>query len=46
MLSRKEVEFESGDYEDVTSKENEMEDLSRGSKSKNIFIFYFICNYF
>uniref|UniRef100_A0A4W6FY21 SRCR domain-containing protein n=1 Tax=Lates calcarifer TaxID=8187 RepID=A0A4W6FY21_LATCA len=30
MLSRKEVEFESGDYEDVTSKENEMEDLSRG----------------
>ncbi|XP_040910475.1 scavenger receptor cysteine-rich type 1 protein M160 isoform X2 [Toxotes jaculatrix] len=29
MPSRKEVEFESGDYEDVTSKENEMEDISR-----------------
>ncbi|GLD45659.1 scavenger receptor cysteine-rich type 1 protein M130-like protein [Lates japonicus] len=30
MLSRKEVEFESGDYEDVTSKENEMEALAHG----------------
>lgn len=30
MLPRQEVEFESGDYEDVTDKENEMEDLSRG----------------
>ncbi|XP_078026342.1 scavenger receptor cysteine-rich type 1 protein M130 isoform X1 [Epinephelus lanceolatus] len=30
MLPRQEVEFESGDYEDVTGKENEMEDLSRG----------------
>ncbi|KAM6981915.1 scavenger receptor cysteine-rich type 1 protein M130 [Tautogolabrus adspersus] len=29
MMSRKEVEFESGDYEDVNSKANEMEDLSR-----------------
>ncbi|XP_040009026.1 antigen WC1.1 [Xiphias gladius] len=30
MLSRKEVEFESGDYEDITSKANEMEDFNRG----------------
>ncbi|KAL7399027.1 hypothetical protein ABVT39_018790 [Epinephelus coioides] len=30
MLPRQEVEFESGDYEDVRDKENEMEDLSRG----------------
>ncbi|XP_019205450.1 scavenger receptor cysteine-rich type 1 protein M160 [Oreochromis niloticus] len=30
MLPDKEMEFESGEYEDVTNKENEMEDLSHG----------------
>ncbi|XP_024655050.2 scavenger receptor cysteine-rich type 1 protein M130 [Maylandia zebra] len=30
MLQDKEMEFESGEYEDVTNKENEMEDLSHG----------------
>ncbi|XP_044065919.1 scavenger receptor cysteine-rich type 1 protein M160-like [Siniperca chuatsi] len=30
MLSRKEVEFESGDYEDVTNEANELEDFVHG----------------
>ncbi|XP_070825415.1 scavenger receptor cysteine-rich type 1 protein M130 [Chaetodon trifascialis] len=30
VISRKEVEFESGDYEDVTSNANEMEDFHHG----------------
>lgn len=33
MLQDKEMEFESGEYEDVMNKENEMEDLSHGSES-------------
>lgn len=33
MLPGKELEFESGEYEDVIDKENEMEDLSHGSVS-------------
>ncbi|XP_025757470.1 uncharacterized protein LOC102081748 isoform X1 [Oreochromis niloticus] len=31
MLPGKEMEFESGDYEDVMDKDNEMEDFSRGT---------------
>lgn len=34
MLSQQEVEFESGEFEDI--KDNEMEDFSRGSESQNI----------
>lgn len=33
MLPGKDMEFESGDYEDVMDKDNEMEDFSRGSES-------------
>lgn len=35
-MSQKEVEFESGEFEDI--KENEMEDFNHGSESQNIFI--------
>lgn len=35
MLSRQDEELESGDYEDVTSKANEMEDFSHDSESQN-----------
>lgn len=39
MLSTKDMEFESGDYEDVMSKENEMEDFSPGRfRSEDEFI--------
>lgn len=33
MLSGEDVEFESGDYEGITTKGNEMEDFSHGSES-------------
>lgn len=39
-FSRKEVEFESGEYEDVPDKENEMEDV-RGRESQNIYSSFF-----
>ena len=40
-FEREEVEFESGDYEDVKGKANEMEALSQGSEYQNIFIHLF-----
>lgn len=40
MLSQNEMEFESGEFEDL--KANEMDDFSRGSESQNIHIYLFI----